>query len=162
MSVHTQVDPDANFASYQTFDFLPDGGVKRRHGQLPRRMRILNDPLFHAYVQEAIEEDLGGKGLVRIRERRRADLLVGYRTVIKDQAQIVPPIHGVGWRGRRFVAKPGHVRWYKEGTLIVDLIDAHSDHLVWRGVGVGAMRDMRPGADLKAAVREILDEFPPD
>jgi hypothetical protein len=53
------------------------------------------------------------------------------------------------------------VRWYKEGTLVIDLIDRKTEHLVWRGVGTGAVRDMKPGDDLSGAVGQILEEFPP-
>ncbi|MCK4305505.1 MAG: DUF4136 domain-containing protein [Candidatus Eisenbacteria sp.] len=160
MNVHVQVDPNADFTAYRTFDFLKNGGMKNLHKPVPPRMRIIKDPLFHAYVQEAIEEEFTQRSLVRVRDRGQADLLVGYRTVVRDQADVVPPIHGVGWRGHLYVARPGHVRWYKEGTLVVDVIDARTDNLIWRGIGTGAMRDMRPGEDLKASVREILEKFP--
>ena len=75
---------------------------------------------------------------------------------------MLPPVYGVGWYGHTYRARPAHVHWYKEGTLVIDIVDRRGRQLVWRGVGVGAMRDMRPGNDLKAAVREVLARFPPD
>ncbi len=160
--VDTQFDPEANFSSYGSFAFLPEGGMKKHSAPLPRRLRAMKDPLFHAHIQEAVDETLSDKGFLRFRERKNADLLIGYRTVIKDQVDTVPPIYGVGWRGHVHMVRPGHVRWYKEGTLVVDVIDRRTKHLIWRGVGVGAMRDMRPGDDLRAAVKEILESFPPE
>lgn len=160
VSVHAMADPDANFASFATFDFLPDGGRSERPRNLPPRLRMLADPLYKAHVQEAIEMHLNARGLLRAPRNAQPDLLIGYRTVVKDQAEVVPPVYGVGWRGRSFVARPGHVHWYKEGTLVIDIIDRQGEHLVWRGIGVGAIRDMKPGAALTESIGEILAEFP--
>ncbi len=161
VSVHTQVDPSANFSTYTSFDLLPKGGMDRPPNHVPRHMRVVRDPLFHANVQEALQATLVKKGFTRAHGREDADLVIGYRTVVKDRTDIVAPIYGTTWRGRPYVAQPGHVHWYKEGTLVIDIIDARTKNMVWRGVGVGAMRDMRPGDDLKSAVRAILKDVPP-
>jgi len=81
--------------------------------------------------------------------------------VVRDQADVVPPLYGVGWRGHVYRTSPGYVRWYKEGTLVIDIVDTADNQLVWRGVGVGAMRDMHPGTPMTEAVQEILEQFPP-
>ncbi len=161
VTVHSQVDPRADFAAYGSFEFLPKGGMERPEGRVPPRLRATLDPLYHAHIQDAVTEDLSEKGMRLAPSRREADLLIGYRTIIRDRADVAPPIYGVGWRGHVYVARPGYVNWYKEGTLVIDIIDRREKHLVWRGVGVGAMRDMRPGDQLKAAVQEILKQFPP-
>ena len=154
VAVHTIVDPEADFASYSTFDFLPNGGPKGG----PTHGRTLRDPLYYSYVQEAIAEVLAEKGLKRV--HGNADLVIAYKALTRRQAEVLPPIYGVGWRGRVYVVAPGHVAWYREGTLVIDVIDTRTRHTVWRGVGTGAMRDMRPGEDLKAAVREVMERFP--
>ncbi len=161
IQVHTLADPGASFTAYETFAFLPKGGMKNVPGGGPRT-RIIRDPLFHAHVQAAVEEDLLAKGYRRISEPSHADVLVGYRTAMKDQAEVMPAVYGVGWRGRVHQVRPAHVKWYKEGTLVIDLIDRRGEHLVWRGVGVGAMRDMKPGEELREAVGEIMNRYPPE
>jgi hypothetical protein len=161
VAVHVEADPRANFSSYTTFEFLPNGGVKRPAEDIPRRLRATLDPLYHAYVQEGVTRDLTAKGFVLAPSRDEADLLIGYRTVISDRADVIPPIYGFGWRGYVHPVHPARVHWYKEGTLVIDIIDRRDEYLVWRGVGVGAMRDMRPGEDLMDAVKEILADFPP-
>jgi len=157
--VHTLADPDANFETYNTYAFLPKGGAKQKLKPGPRT-KVVRDPLFHAHVQDAVEDALLEKGYTRVTEPRRADLLIGYSTAVSDQADVMPAVYGVGWRGRVVKVRPAHVKWNKEGTLVIDLVDRRGEHLVWRGVGVGAMRDLRPGNDLKSAVREILEELP--
>ncbi|MBD3236857.1 MAG: DUF4136 domain-containing protein [Candidatus Eisenbacteria bacterium] len=158
--VHSMTDPDASFTSYASFAFLPNGGRSEKPRNLPPRLRRLADPLYKASVQDAIEIHLEARGLRSVSRGSQPDLLIGYRTVVKDQARAVPPIYGVGWRGRVHVVRPGHVKWYKEGTLVIDVIDRKGEHLVWRGIGVGAMRDIKPGAPLNEAVGEILSELP--
>lgn len=161
VQVHTLADPSANFTAYETFAFLPKGGMKQMASGGPRT-RIVRDPLFHAYVQAAVEEDLLERGYRRVSEPSHADVLVGYRTAVKDQGEVMPAVYGVGWRGRVHRVRPAHVKWYKEGTLVIDLIDRRGEHLVWRGVGVGAMRDMKPGDELKDAVGAIMKAYPPE
>jgi hypothetical protein len=161
VSVHTVVDPNADFRAYTTFKFLPEGGAPERTGPGTRRLRFIEDPIYHADVQLAIRNDLETKGFRVVRGDQEPDLLIGYRTVVRNRADVLPPLYGVGWRGRVFVAGPGMVRWYKEGTLVVDVIDARTQETVWRGIGVGAMQDMAPGEGVPASVREILKDFPP-
>ncbi|MCK4411922.1 MAG: DUF4136 domain-containing protein [Candidatus Eisenbacteria sp.] len=162
VAVHTIADPEANFTEYSTFKFLREGGKPLRGATPPRHLRIIRDPAYHAILQEAIGGALIEKGFQPVRGEAKPDLLIGYHTVVQNRRDVVPPIYGVGWRGHVYVARPGHVRHYKEGTLVIDVVDAAGQHLVWRGVGVGAMRDMRPGEALHAAVGEILEDFPPD
>jgi hypothetical protein len=154
--------PQAEFTTYRTFAFLPDGGAKLRSGDVPPRLRILADPLFHAHLQRAIEQALIKRGFTPADSRDDADILVGYQALVRDRADILPAVYGVGWRGRVYASRPGQVRWYKQGTLVIDLIDSGNGHMIWRGVGVGAMRDLKPGADLHGAVNEIFGDFPPE
>lgn len=162
VSVHTVVDPSANFRSFSTFAFLPDGGRSERAERPARRLRRIDDPLYQADLQMAIRADLETKGLRQVSATDAPDLQIGYQTVVRNQAEVMPPIYGIGWRGRAYVAAPGHVRWYKEGSLVIDVIDARSGETIWRGIGTGAMRDMAAGEDVQSAVKEVLEDFPPE
>jgi len=159
VAVEATADPRANFSTYTSFAFLPRGGMTGPPADVPRRLRATLDPLYHAHVQEAVTRDLKAKGLVLAPDRDEADLLIAYRTVVGNRTDIYPPIYGGGWYG--YGAWPGYAHKYKEGTLVIELIDRQGDYLAWRGVGVGAMRDMRPGEELMAAVAEIMAQFPP-
>ena len=57
------------------------------------------------------------------------------------------------------------VREYKEGTVVIDIIDAQSSKIVWRGIAEERLpKDMdRATRDKMAAVitRELLEDFPP-
>jgi hypothetical protein len=53
-----------------------------------------------------------------------------------------------------------------EGTLFIDLIDAHKKELAWQGIGKGILSDSR-SIDKKVAkineiVSKIMTEYPPE
>jgi Domain of unknown function (DUF4136) len=53
---------------------------------------------------------------------------------------------------------------YREGTLIIDLMDAKNNNLIWRGWGTSVLNsndiDLTE-AEISEAVYKILKEFPP-
>lgn len=50
---------------------------------------------------------------------------------------------------------------YKEGTLIIDLIDRRSEHVVWRGYGVGEVVNPEKSiADIPEVVNGIISRLP--
>ncbi len=85
---------------------------------------------------------------------------------------------GHGWYGHRYYGRyPYHgyfgpvvgttqyVNEYLKGTLIVDIADPRENELIWRGWASQALDD-DPSPEkvqmyINAAVRKILDEFPP-
>jgi hypothetical protein len=162
VSVHTMADPEVDFTRYATYKILPKGGAQVSGAGPARRRAIWRDPLYHSYVHDALGTALREKGLRPVPEAREADLVIAYQTTVQTHRDVLPPVYGVGWRGHVYVRHPARVRTYKEGTFVIDIVDGRERHLVWRGVGVGAMRDMRPGEPLTDAVREILAEFPPE
>ena len=59
-----------------------------------------------------------------------------------------------------------YLREYLEGTIILDIIDARSGELIWRGWAKGELaanpKPEQVHEYIKKAVREVLDEFPPE
>ena len=73
------------------------------------------------------------------------------------------PGYGGGWpAGSRTVTD---VQSYKEGTLILDVVDGGMDRLVWRGIAqaeVDPSRDPKERQErIRKAVRDMLTHFPP-
>jgi hypothetical protein len=50
---------------------------------------------------------------------------------------------------------------YREGTLVIDMVDRVKGELVWEGEGRGLLGRADPGENLAVAVREVLAPFPP-
>jgi hypothetical protein len=60
------------------------------------------------------------------------------------------------------LARDIDVHTYTEGTLIVDLIDAKEEQLVWRGSGTGVVGNQEKIKEKAGeAIQKILADFPP-
>lgn len=157
--VSTDYDPSTDFTSMSSYAWLDD-----RSGVADDREGISS--LLDRRIRSAIEAELGGKDLTRA-DRGDADLLVTYRLSVETKID-VDTIHtsagyGVGWYGG--MSSHTVVSEYEEGTLLIDLIDAPSKQLVWRGTGEARVRES-PSPEqreerIRQAVREILASFPP-
>jgi hypothetical protein len=73
---------------------------------------------------------------------------------------------GYGWRGGwgypYYWGYPAYAEkeHYKEGTVIIDLIDAHTRKIVWRGYGVTEYKNAkRAFKDIPPVVQGILDQL---
>jgi hypothetical protein len=157
--VSTDHDPSADFTSMRSYAWLDD-----RSGVDEDREGVSS--LLDRRIRSAIESELGEKGLTRA-DRADAAILVAYRLSVETKLD-VDTIHtsagyGVGWYVG--MASQTIVSEYEEGTLLIDLIEASSKQLVWRGTGEARLRES-PSPEqreerVRQAVREILANFPP-
>ena len=150
-----------NLSGYRTFAWAP---MKRDSG---KQWRPLTE-IGNGKLQESAKTALLQKGLT-INEQN-PDLLVGYATVTGRGTKInyyYTPMYGgyyggfgygwyrpfgYGYYGYGFPNYGGaYARRvpYKEGTIIIDLIDPKTNTLVWRGYGVGELHNP------KTTLREI-------
>ena len=58
-----------------------------------------------------------------------------------------------------------YVSYYREGTLVIDVLDQKNNELAWRGMAQGILKNYDTGKemqqDIDGAVTKILAEFPP-
>ena len=150
-NVKTDYASTANFSQYKSY--------KLRINDLQ-----LND-LDKDRVLNELSKQLQTKGLV---VSENPDLIVNVKANHKQIKDINTdrPYGMYGWGGP-FGWGVGMSRtWtsnYNEGALIIDLIDAHSQKLVWQGVGSGISVDS-PKAKQKQIpeiVNEIMKNYPP-
>jgi hypothetical protein len=110
-------------------------------------------------VDAAVQNGLATHGLTPA--VGNADLIarfaVGVRTV-KELEGVGYPV-GVGMWG----AYPNDfwITDHPEGTLVIDLVDARSQKLVWRAYLVAEGEGMSDPAFLQKAVNKALEKFPP-
>jgi len=59
-------------------------------------------------------------------------------------------------------APPSGIRYFQKGSLVVDVLDAGSGRVVWRGEAAGLLRygPKEIAAQVDAAVEEMLARFP--
>ena len=93
--------------------------------------RLDNNAIFRDHVTGAIDRGLADKGLVRRESSAPPDLLVHYHATVERRLVV----HGVDRSGSASpnYAEPSQVEQFDAGTLVVDLVDARTNTLVWRG-----------------------------
>ena len=164
-TTHGRFDFDraASFAAYRSFAIvyppvvggdvpLPEGDVAK--SQLTERR-----------VREAIERELAAKGLAAAPEAS-ADLLVAFNLSSRRASRLVTYpdglIHRWPHRWWRDHWDETYTQLYTEGVLIVDLVDAKTRGLVWRGWTADPLPD---SGDLTRvvdhAVGEVFENYPP-
>ena len=98
-------------------------------------------------VKTAIEQTLASKGLNQISDPRAADFLVDYHFVVQRRNATVPVAYGgypglvcgpygcwSGWGWGPELVGYEHIR-FREGTIVFDLVQRETKHLVYRAVG---------------------------
>jgi hypothetical protein len=100
------------------------------------------------------------------------DFKVGWHGAIDQKLDVgtMDSYYGYGW-GSWYSPYYGggaphtYVREYEEGTLILDVVDAASNKLVWRGTAQAELSSNSSAEKrqerLNEAVSKILEDFPP-
>ncbi|MFH1567033.1 MAG: DUF4136 domain-containing protein [Gemmatimonadota bacterium] len=152
MTVQHDYDPDVDFSRYHSFTWMPVA----ENAETARTN--LSGPFVDKRVKKALVEALAAKGYGKVDDG--ADFLVAYHLSYKRRTDVSAVRYGY-W-GPSY---PVDVNQYKEGTLVLDLVDPQTQQLIWRGWSISALQ---PGADpreeqesIDMAVREILKRFPP-
>jgi len=162
MTVHTDYDPQEmpRFGAWKTYAWLahPGGRDVREHGKRVASM-----------VPPAVEAELAAKGFSLV--EKAPDFLIGWHAGVADRLDVneINSYYGYAW-GRWFPGggvaySQGYIAEYGEGTVIIDVVDARSNDLVWRGRASTDIRKLKTDADLRkaatTAVNKILAEWPP-
>jgi hypothetical protein len=154
--------PDFELANYRTFGFMEPLSTDRDGVRT-----LLSNRLVDATTRE-----LERKGLAYSAEQ--PDLLVNFVVSTRETLSSRPSSSvNVGFRTGRYNTWGGYsvgvgtstadVVQQTEGTLVIDIVDAGSNTLVWEGALSGRVtdkvrRNLEPAID--KAVVDILSEFP--
>jgi len=150
-SINFDFDKTANFAGYRTYTWVRGASVP--------------DQLNHERVIGAINAQLSLKQLTKVERQANPDLLVAYHAAFDTDVQVTG--FASGWGGFRFPAGSGVARADEiiTGTLIVDLIDARTGTIVWRGT---ATKEINPNAkpaqrdkNINRAAEKLFKNYPP-
>jgi len=147
---------DADISSYRTFawgeaDALPTGDP-----------RLDNNPFFQERVRGAVEKEMATRGFVL--DPDAPDLLIHYHASVRDRVDVFETDSQYGYDSSAYGAGTQVVQ-YEEGTLLVDIAEAESMRVIWRG---WAQRDIEAAlADrdemdrqIGEAVTQMFLEFP--
>jgi len=105
-------------------------------------------------IRESMARGLAARGLSNVSSD--ATLLVRYHATRSTRIDLLPLDSGSG-------APPTGIRYVETGSLVIDLLDAASGKVVWRGHASGVLRygPKEIAAQIDAAVAELLARFPP-
>jgi hypothetical protein len=151
LEVKTDFDHAAAFNQYRSFQM--------GEGKVIEKGTVTENTIVKDRVDTAVQKGLETRGLVSTGDH--ADLIarfaVGVRTV-KELEGVGYPV-AVGMWG----AYPTDfwVTDHPEGTLVLDLVDARSQKLVWRAYMVAEGSGMSDPAFIQKAVSKALEHFPP-
>ncbi len=149
---------DVNFTGFKTYGWHPI-----------ERSIEMNDLVVNR-VKEAVNRELQFRGFTQVADR--PDLLINIHLVTRQKLSVTDWGHstGVYW-GRGYGYGSGYSyrglssRNYEEGTLMIDMVDAADNALVWRGSATDIVYpDMSPDErtqEINNAVGLIMQKFPP-
>ena len=133
-------------------------------------------------IRSSVDEVLGAKGY-QLEKGAQVDFLVNYGVTSEEKTDIrtynsysgMAPGFSMGYRrgyyhygySMAYRSAPEVVAYqYEEGTLIIDVVDAKTDKLVWRGTAEGRLKDNMTVEErqqaTKAIVTKVLEGFPPE
>jgi hypothetical protein len=166
VKVVADYDMKTDFTQYKTFAFYKKGIDKAQISDLDKR-RIL----------KAVEAELMAKGFTK---SETPDLLVNIFTKSQKKVDIYNNnFYGAGFYGAGLYGGwyGGWYPWYygpnygmqiseyTEGTLFIDLIDAHKKELAWQGIGSGGLSTSgnvpKKEERIKEFVNQIMAQYPP-
>jgi hypothetical protein len=161
--VQTDHDPTADFSSFKTFAFA--GPAEMNKGG------IYDNSLMQKRIESAVARELVGKGLRQVSLDEPQDLRVHYWVNVQDKQRLESggtsigvargPYGGYGW-GAGYGGGVTTVD-YKEGTLILDLIEPAKKQLVWRATIVGTLQEStKDNVELgNKAIAKAFESYPP-
>ena len=153
LAVHSDYDPTVDFSKFKTFTITRNG--------------TLDTQLTQDRIDRAITAALETKGLTSVASGGELTVQTQIRRSTESQ-YITTGYGGGGWGWNNWVG-PGmtttQVREVPVGTLVVDLVDAAANRLVWRGTASDYLTNVTPQeADQKAqnAMMKLFETFPPN
>ena len=156
MTVSSHVERDLDLSRYRTFDWGPADALPTGDPRLDQ------DPFFKDRVQGAVEKGLLARGL-RLPAAGSPDLLIHYHAHVSRRIDVnrIDRLYGN-------CSQPGcppDVVHYEAGTLVLDIVDAHTNRLIWRGWAQNSVGNMLEHRDVMAktidqAVARMLLRLP--
>ena len=165
--------PGVNFAKYRTFAWA-DTEVKTSGDQNP----LLRSPIAQDRIRQAIAGELAERGIREVQsnpdfyltthifveqaERTVTDTPPGpafaYPYAVRYRGGLLPVNYGY-WYSPAYY-QTTRTEQYREGTLVLDFIDAKTHNLVWRGSMADPIDPSRLGKQFAEAAKDILEKFP--
>jgi hypothetical protein len=160
MSVTFDYDKNVTWETYRTYGWL--GGNET--APTNQTSAQLSGGLLDRRIHEAVDYEMAQRGITRADD---PDLLVKYHLGTEEKVQVTDwgyrySDYYWGYGGRQI-----DVYQFTQGTLVLDIIDAASKTLVWRGTATGTVDGQQRSPEemqrrVNNVVNKILENFPPE
>ena len=160
--IHVDGDPAVNVAAYRSFGFFEPLATDTAG----------YSTLLSARLKEATRRQLEARGFVYDEANPGLRINFNVNVVEKSEIRSNPSVTaGFGYYGYRYgmygawTGYPYDIETtnYRQGTLVIDVVDATRKALVWQGVAEGRITQQvrdNPARAVDAAVAQILASFP--
>lgn len=170
ITVTTDYALEQNFGSFHSYAWHPDG-VRNT-----RSLDLMGGDIFDTRIRRIINETLAQKGMIK---SDTPDFYVNYSVVTEDRVSInsynTYGGYGPGWGYYGYGWGPygawgvgsthTSVSYYTQGQVVIDIIDAASNKLVWRSTADSRLDEKgspeKKTEDLRKAVDKMFANFPP-
>lgn len=142
--VNTDSDPAAPFSSFKTYAWTVGTPSP--------------NPLGDQRIHDSVDRQLAAKGLTKRADN--PDLVVATHVMTHEERQLVANGFGYGWYGG--LGTTVTEQTYVQGTLVVDLYDAHTKKMVWRGTATDTASDKADKNTKKVnkALAKMFERYP--
>src|ERR1700686_5467585 len=149
--IRTDFDHQANFSQYKTYSW--------------QEIKPPNS-LWDARIKNAVDAQLAAKGWTQVDSGGDVAIVAIKTTQTQRSLQTFYDGMGGGWGWRGFGGMGEATTTeqdYKEGTLVVDLYDAKTKQLIWRGSAEDTLSDKeaKNEKNLDKGVAKMFKGFPP-
>jgi hypothetical protein len=167
--VHVTRDPDAHIARHATWAWRPakeetsrresrpvisrDVITRGERGETITQDNDADSDVLRGKVKAAIERNLTEKGLKQVEDPQDADLLVDFHIAVRRRNMAVERVYPGGYSGLMCGPFGCYGGWgygpaavgfenirFREGTIVVDVLQNPANHLIYRAVGEKPVR----------------------
>jgi len=155
MNVSSHIERGVDFAQFRTWDFGPADALPTGDPRLD------NNPFFKDYLEGAVGKELERRHYTRT-NTGTPDLLVHYHANISKTFDV----NGVDTRnGYCYDNCQANVFEYEQGTIVLDVVDTHTNRVIWRGWAQDNIDGVIDRQDLlrkvvNTAVARMMEMFP--
>lgn len=152
VKIYSEEEPGINMRKYRTYDWLDNLQIEKDN------VASVSDRQIEEKIRTSVNAQLERFGYKQCDQD--PDLKVHYHAIVKERELFYEDwwCDDESWHkyGRCQRLRRIH---YKEGTLIVDMIDAQSGNQVWRGAAVGVLANLSPEEVSKRVEKVVTDIF---
>ena len=163
VSINTDYDVDHDFSGYTTYQWHPSGPPQTEG------LNKVGSDIFDQRLTRLTEQKLAAKGMSK---GDTPQFYINYSVVTQEQVSVDTynsGFYGSRHYGNNFYGGGGfsdtRVRYYTQGTLVIDIIDANKNLLVWRASAASKLKSgstpQQNEADMSAMLDQLFMGFPP-